>query len=99
MFHVSIPISKLLLSLLEYKWMWYTFHEFMVVCRHMYIHFVNLIVTQQTGETPLHHAARSGNAKVVNALLTAGSKVDEKDKVSMLRKHEVELCTLHACAC
>ena len=45
-----------------------------------------LIVTQQTGETPLHHAARSGNTEVVNALLKAGSKVDKKDKVSMLRK-------------
>ena len=52
----------------------------------MYIHFVNLIVTQQWGGgvTPLHDAARSGNAEVVNALLKAGSKVDEKDKVSML---------------
>ena len=50
----------------------------------MYIHFVNLIVTQQMGETPLHHAAKSGNAEVVNALLKAGSKVDEKDKVSIL---------------
>ena len=56
----------------------------MAVCRYMYIHFVNLIVTQQMGETPLHHAARSGNAEVVNALLKAGSKVDEKDEVSML---------------
>ena len=50
----------------------------------MYIHFVNLIVTQQRGKTPLHHAARSGNTEVVNALLTAGSKVDEKDEVSTL---------------
>ena len=46
--------------------------------------FCNQIVTQQMGETPLHHAARSGKAEVVNALLKAGSKVDEKDKVSML---------------
>ena len=65
----------------------------------MYIHFVNLIVTQQAGETPLHHAARSRNAEVVNALLKAGSKVDEKDEVSMLCKYEIELCTPHACAC
>ena len=65
----------------------------------MYIHFVNLIVTQQSGETPLHHAAESGNTEVVNALLKAGSKVDEKDEVSMLCKYEIELCTLHACAC
>ena len=50
----------------------------------MCIHFVNLIVTQQMGETPLHYAARSGNAEVVNILLKAGSKVDEKDKVSIL---------------
>ena len=56
----------------------------MVVCRFMYIHFVNLIVTQQKGETPLHHAARSGNAEMVNALLKAGSMVDEKNEVSML---------------
>ena len=56
----------------------------MVVCRFMYIHFVNLIVTQQWGKTPLHHAVRSGNTEVVNALLTAGSKVDEKNEVSML---------------
>ena len=52
----------------------------------MYIHFVNLIVTQQIGGTPLHHAAMSENAEVVNALLRAGSKVDEKEKVSMLGK-------------
>ena len=63
-----------------------TFLEFMSVYRHMYIHSVNLIVTQQTGETSLHHAVRSGNAEVVNALLKAGSKVDEKDQVSMLGK-------------
>ena len=69
----------------------------MAVCRHMYIHFVNLIVTQQAGKTPLHYAAESGNAEVVNALLKAGSKVDEKDKVSMLCKYEIELCILHAC--
>ena len=58
----------------------------MVVCRYMYIHFVNLIVTQQKGKTPLHYANLSGNAEVVNALLKAGSKVDEKDQVSMLGK-------------
>ena len=56
----------------------------MVVFMYMYIHFINLIVTQQTRETPLHHAARSGNAEMVNALLKAGSKGDEKDEVSML---------------
>ena len=49
-------------------------------------HFVNLIVTQQWGETLLHRAVRSGNAEMVNALLKAGSKVDEKDEVSMLGK-------------
>ena len=58
----------------------------MVVCRHMYIHFFNLIVTQQWGVTLLHRAVRSGNAEMVNALLKAGSKVDEKDEVSMLGK-------------
>ena len=36
--------------------------------------------------TLLHHAVRSGNAEVVDALLKAGSKVDEKDGVSMLGK-------------
>ena len=82
----SHPYFKMTLSILEYPWMWYTFHELMSVCRHMYIHFVNLIVTQQWGETPLHHAAMRGNAEVVNALLKAGSKVDEKDVVSMFRK-------------
>ena len=46
--------------------------------------FFYLIVTQQRGETPLHHAAESGNTEVVNALLKAGSKVDEKDGVSMI---------------
>ena len=56
----------------------------MSVCRNMYIHSVYLIVTQQTGETPLHHAAESGNTEVVNALLKAGSKVDEKNRVSMI---------------
>eukprot|EP00731_Ephydatia_muelleri_P006303 Em0003g551a len=39
---------------------------------------------EMMGETPLHHAAKSGNAEVVNALLKAGSKVDEKDKESIL---------------
>ena len=47
-------------------------------------HLFNLAVTQQMGVTPLHHAVRSGNAEMVNALLKAGSKVDEKDEVSML---------------
>ena len=50
----------------------------------MYIHFVNLIVTQQELKTPLHYAAMSGNAEVVNALFKAGSKVNEKDRVSTL---------------
>ena len=55
----------------------------MSVCRHMQIH---LIVTQQTEETPLYNAARSGNTEVVDALLKAGSMVDEMDQVSMLGK-------------
>ena len=50
----------------------------------MYIHCFYLIVTQQMGETPLHRAAERGNTEVVNALLKAGSKVDEKDGVSMI---------------
>ena len=52
----------------------------MAVFMYLYNHFANLIVTQQTGKTPL---AGSDNAEVVNALLKAGSKVDEKDEVSM----------------
>ena len=39
---------------------------------------------QQTGMTALHYAANQKKAEVVNALLKAGSKVDEKDQVSML---------------
>ena len=46
--------------------------------------------------TPLHFAARSGNAKAVNALLEAGSKVDAKDKVSMFRKYDIEFSIFHA---
>ena len=49
----------------------------------MNIQFVNLIVTQQEGETPLHEAAKHRNAEVVNALLKAGSKFDEKNEVTM----------------
>ena len=52
----------------------------MAVCKHMYRHLVNLIVTQQRGKTPLHCAA---SAEVVDALLKAGSKDDAKDLVSM----------------
>ena len=33
--------------------------------------------------TPLHCAAREGNADVVKSLVKAGPKVDEKDNVSM----------------
>ena len=65
----------------------YTFHEFMAVCKYIYmykyIHFFNQIVTQQMGRTPLHLAAMWGNAEVINALLKAGFKADEKDKVNM----------------
>ena len=50
----------------------------------VHVHLANLIVTQQNGLTPLHRAAMSGNAEVVNALLTAGSKVDEKSQVNMV---------------
>ena len=60
----------------------------MDVCRYMNIHFVNTIVTQQAGITPLHIAASAEvvNAKAVNALLQAGFKVDEKSQVSMFWK-------------
>ena len=63
----------------------------------VHVHLANLIVTQQSGLTPLHRAAMNGNAEVVNALLTAGSKVDEKSKVNMVWKYEIEVCILHAC--
>ena len=45
--------------------------------------FCNHIVTQQMGMTPLLYAAAQGKAEVVNALLKAGSKFDQKNKVSM----------------
>ena len=78
---------------LHYTWMRYTFHEFMAICRYMYIHFVNLIVTQQSGETPLHHAVTSGNADLVYALPhKTGFKVDVTYKVNMLRKYEIVAC-------
>ncbi|KAL5502814.1 hypothetical protein EMCRGX_G009648 [Ephydatia muelleri] len=54
----------------------------MAVCKYVYIHFANLIVTQQTGLTPLHLAVMSGNTEVVNVLLTA--KVDEKTEKTPL---------------
>ena len=57
-----------------------------------------LIVTHKRRKTPLHYAAMRGNDEVVNALLEAGSKVDEKDEVNMFLKYEIELCTLHACS-
>ena len=41
------------------------------------------IFAQQDGLTPLHYAVRQRNADVVNVLVKAGSKVDEKGKVSM----------------
>ena len=59
----------------------------------MNIHFVNTIVTQQAGIAPLHFAA---SAEVVNALLEARSKVDEKDEVSMIWKYDIEFCIFHA---
>ena len=77
---MSPPPFKMTAPTLEYTWMWYIFHEFMAVCKYMYRHLVNLIVTQQIGKTPLHCAA---SAEVVDALLKAGSKFDEKDRVSM----------------
>ena len=47
---------------------------------------LNKIFNQQWGKTPLHAAAMCENVEVVNALLKAGSKVDEKDEVSMCIK-------------
>ena len=49
----------------------------------MQVHVHSFCVTQQAGKTPLHHAAWSGNAEVVNALRKAGSKVDETDQVNI----------------
>ena len=42
-----------------------------------------IFAQQDDGLTPLHYAARQRNADVVNVLVKAGSKVDEKSKVSM----------------
>ena len=42
------------------------------------------IFVQQTGLIPLHHAAWDGNVEVVNVLVKAGSKIDEKNNVSMI---------------
>ena len=41
------------------------------------------IFAQQNELTPLHCAAQQGNIDVVNVLIKAGSKVDEKENVSM----------------
>ena len=45
--------------------------------------WLNEMFTQQTGMTALHCAAKRRNTEVVDALLKAGSKVDEKDEVRM----------------
>ena len=73
---MSPPPFKMTASTLEYN---------NVMCSCLYASTCTfiLIVTHQTGMTPLHCAAIRGNAEVVNALLKAGSKVDETDKVSM----------------
>ena len=42
------------------------------------------IFFQQTGMIPLHYAAWEGIVEVVNVLVKAGSKVDEKNNVSMI---------------
>ena len=99
MFFKYSNFCNLTVSILQYTWMGYTFREFMSVCKYMYIHFVNLIFTQQMEETPLHYAAMSGNTEVVNALLKAGSKVDEKDQVSMNLQFIEEVALPHAYSC
>ena len=42
------------------------------------------IFGQQTGKTPLHGAAFRGMSDAVNALVKAGSNVNETDNVSMI---------------
>ena len=42
------------------------------------------ILCHQSGMTPLHRAAHQGNSEVVKALIKAESKVDEKDKASII---------------
>ena len=42
------------------------------------------IFVQQEGLTPLHFAAIGGNSDVVKILIKAGSKIDEKENVSMI---------------
>ena len=42
------------------------------------------IFVQQTGLIPLHYAAWDGHVEVVNVLVKAGSKIDEKNDVSMI---------------
>ena len=51
----------------------------------------------QKGETPLHDAAMWGNVEVINALLKAGSRVDEKDEVSMFCTFNILLYVFYAC--
>ena len=49
--------------------------------------------------TPLHRAASQGNSDVVKTLIKAGSKVDEKDKASIIRECEIELFKLMDVLC
>ena len=55
----------------------------LVVCSDCMFTLLTEIFAQQERLTPLHYAACQRNADVVNLLVMAGSKVDEKETVSM----------------
>ena len=60
----------------------HAFYEFVAVRRYLYICqiYCNTFFTDG-GNSTLHCAAQKGNIDVVNALVKAGSKVNEKDEV------------------
>ena len=77
---MSLPFPA---SILEYTCTVRCYSGYMQV--HLYIHVIKTaILCQQSGMTPLHRAASQGNSDVVKALIKAGSKVDEKEKASII---------------
>ena len=74
----SLPFPA---SILEYTMLLFRLYAGV----HLYIHLIKMaILCQQSGMTPLHRAAHQGNSDVVKALIKAGSKVDEKEKASII---------------